>query len=211
MKKSLRSSLQIALWCGICCVLATSTYAGNVPLFTGHFDLVGWEPGGTLTFETPPYATVNFAPSPDLHVTRWCFDCDNPAYRVDYATYDGSMVGGLFSISAQVQADGSEPPIWFTGSITGGTASGWTWTVCNVCIGDPLDQWVYGLTFRGTWSNGWYSKGSAYASINYFNAGIGSIDMITSTTSPTPDPGTFVLLGSSILGAVGVRRRQWGK
>jgi hypothetical protein len=211
MKKPLRSSLQIALLCGICCVLATATYADTVPLLTGHFDLAGFQPGGTLTFETPPYATVNFAPPSELHVTKWCTACDDQSERVDYATYAGSMVGGLFSISAQVQPGGSQPPIWFMGSITGGTSSGWTWTVCNVCIGDPLDQWVYDFTFRGTWSNGWYSKGSAYTSINYFDSGIGSIDMITSTTSPTPEPGTFVLFGSSMLGAAGVLRRRWGK
>ena len=209
MIRPLRSSLQIALLCGICFVLATATYASNVPELTGYFNLGGFQPGGIEWLGSPPYAAVSIGPPADLHVTSGCYSCDNPNYRVDWAVYDGSMVDGGFSMFAQVQS--SDPnPIWFTGSITGGSVSGWTQTVCSLCFGDPINQWTYGLTFRGTWSNGWYSQGSANARLS-FNSGEGSIYMTTSTTSPTPEPGTFVLFGSSLLGAVGVLRRRWGK
>ena len=68
--------------------------------------------------------------------------------------------------------------------------------------------------FSGRWNNGWYSIGTFTGNLNwkiatgefgYSGSYNGNIVTLTSTT---PEPSSFLLFGSSLLGAAGMLRRR---
>jgi hypothetical protein len=84
----------------------------------------------------------------------------------------------------------------FTGEITGGDAYG---------TGGPITGGV-SLSYSGIWSNGVQGFGTF---TDEFSEQFGSQATLNAQVSQTtPEPGSFILLGSGLLGAMGWRRRS---
>jgi hypothetical protein len=206
MRNPLRSTLHIAFLVAICCSVLTAAHAGNVPWLTGNFELYGFDPGGTtMYFFPPPDGELSLVPPADLPFTTGCFSCDDSSYRIDWTYYDGSAVGGSVAMLARFQD--ADPNLSFTGWMTGGHITGYIQTVCTLCVGDGFNEWTYDVDFRGTWSNGWWSEGTLLAMHVTSGDNYGSLELSTNT----PEPGSFMLFGPSILGAAGLLRRRLGK
>jgi hypothetical protein len=195
-------------------VLATSfAQAGNtVPGLTGSFT----GPGGTdgyscqagyngFTPGTPAYSGWGqFTLSSQLNVTAsssytslsessdggldslgnpWCVYSYN-------GTVNGSIVASLGSLT-------------FTGAFVGGNSSGY-WSQEGGVQTQDTDM---NASFRGTWSNGWYSVGT----VDFWvleSGGFGNEGATLNITTSTPEPSGLVLLGTGLVPMIAVLRRK---
>ena len=66
-----------------------------------------------------------------------------------------------------------------------------------------FNSWSVGVNYSGQWSNGDYASGFAQVSIG--NGGTEGFAELTQQNAP--EPASFVLLGSGLLGTLGIRRK----
>ena len=194
----------------VCSVLPKAYASDTVPWLTGNFTLTcfagscsGGDGSGVSSFQPPPYGQMVFSPPPNLPYTYSCERCDDPAYGTWEWDYAGSAIGGAVGFSG-VQLQYSDPALGFNGWMTGGSVTGWVEDFGTMLNTDPINQWYLDFTFRGVWDNGWWSVGTANMSTDSTGDAWGTVEM----TTYTPEPGTFALLGSAILGVAGVLRRR---
>ena len=134
---------------------------------------------------SPTQAWANFAPIDE----PYSFNYETgPAlswtvYQHGYEATYGS--GGYFDITGP---DG----LTFTGVVLGGT------TYCDdLGCTDRAD-------YSGEWSNGQYAQGSAYVVLSGHD---GQAYLESEPTQTTPEPSTLLLLGSGVLGVLGLKKR----
>lgn len=233
MSKTLSSFVQVVLLFAICSLAFTMAHAGATTysdtLFCDY--TTGCLGGFTLGFHPPsePITTYgvgvsgfgfgfsgsSFGPFRQLlfvsaspfdfsaSVTNFsedvqCFDSQNCVYN-----WGGDFSGGTVTGSIHLlNFDYSTRSLDFTGTINGG------WFVANyLYCGQPESCGAYQMTevdFSGQWSNGWTSTGIMDFSgqINDFSGG----PMYLNTQ--TPEPVSFILFGSGVVGVAGVLRRR---
>ena len=200
MSKASTSCFKVTLLVAIVCFAVVAGHADTIPELTGTFNVFGSDNFGNprvnmVNLISPigvPFAGMTFSPPANLPFTT-ITNCST--YGCVFVTlWDGSAFGGAVGMGADV---GGGQFITMTGGMTGGVISG----LQEECTGNLIcyaDEWQFDFTFRGIWSNGWWSEGSSsiHISTNPPGETFGSVAM---TTFATPEPGTIALLSTGIV------------
>lgn len=190
------------------CSTAITAHADTVPWLTGDFQLFGNGNYGTgdnfVAFTPPPpIGLFVFSPPPNLPNSTFCVSPPIEGWNC-VTTWNGNAFGGSVAF-LDVKLNEGDPALTFSGWMSGGQITGGRWTDCIGSCGDQYNQWSFDFTFRGVWSNGWWSEGSANAIIPSVGETDASLQM---TTFTTPEPGTLLMLASGILGLGGIARKR---
>jgi hypothetical protein len=113
---------------------------------------------------------------------------DALTYTYDPVTGDYSATFGLGGFFDMTGPNG----LTFTGVVTSGSTA------------FTFNSWNVDVTYSGQWSDGQYATGTADVSIG--GGGIEGAATLTQQDT-VPEPGSFILLGSGLLGALGLRRK----
>ena len=137
-------------------------------------------------------AAIMFSPPANLPSNE-IMRCDSQGC-ITQITWNGSAIGG--SVGMELFNDSGQTIANMKGGMNGGEISGFF----QSCTGNLIceaNEWQFDFTFRGIWSNGWWSEGSSgiHISTNPPGDTFGSVAM----TTFTPEPGTIALLSTGIV------------
>ena len=202
MSKASTLCFRVTLIVAIVCCAVVAGHADIIPELTGDF--IAYAPTGGLPdgrTGVPLYlptggfsgALMFLAPPANLP-SKTTTTCTDPNNCVIVTIWDGSAIGGPVSMSADIGGQ----TINMTGVMTGGSIFGQN-IICDNPFFPCFDwQWDFSFSFRGSWSNSWFTEGEAGITMSPGDTGEtrGTVSM---TTSTTPEPGTIVLLSSGIV------------
>lgn len=127
--------------------------------------------------------------------------CTPYVCRTDYtANFDGGVLTGTYAIQSQTYLLQAHIVSGYINGIS--CVPEFDHTICP----PGGNQFQAGLKFVGVWNNGWLATGDIFVSGNR-NWGVGQYTINTQIAN-SPEPATFLLLGSSILILTGVVRRR---
>jgi len=136
------------------------------PWLTGSFFVEGFDNFGlgensVFVLSGPPFfPEMTFSPPANLpsQTTEICDPIPSCNQLFGFtAVWNGSAIGGAVRMFTQ---DMSGQPISLTGWMTGGVISGFRQEVMGI-EDIYINEWQFDFTFRGIWSNGWWSEGSS--------------------------------------------------
>ena len=194
MSKASTSCFRVTLLVAIACFAVVACHADDtIPLLTGNFDAFGslnFGTGSNLVILNGPSA-VGMTFSPPANLPSNTLPCP-PTCDFTITLWNGSAIGGAVDMIADIGGG----TIDMAGGMTGGEISGFRQIANNPNVCCDANEWQFDFTFRGIWSNGWWSEGSSSIHVGTFN-GIteGSVAM----TTFTPEPGTIALLSTGIV------------
>lgn len=224
MKSKLNTLLAFVFVCACSSALANPTYTdsfytrnvhccsftpwGPPPLGFLQYDVSESGLGGEFfaTYRLPDYlwTTMSVDFSALVSTFREVVDCWGT--QCNYS-WDGTFNGGSARITADVFGPPNSTSLTFTGTVTGGTFTGY---LLNYCGGSPNCGPGYGFpgviinaNVDGTWSNGWKSQGLMTMFEDYDGP---SPNLLLTAT--VPEPGSLVILASGLTLLTGVLRRK---
>jgi hypothetical protein len=187
---------RVTLIVAIVCFSVVAGHAGTVPELTGTFEPVGLgnNPAGpfTVSFPPNPFVTQMTFSQPANLPSQTTMNCAPQGCFIQ-TDWNGSAVGG--GVDMVTVTDTGIQTINMTGLMTGGTISGFLIECTGILICDGYN-WDYDFTFRGIWSNGWFTDGSASIRTGVMGDAQGTVTM---TTFDTPEPETIALLSAGIV------------
>jgi hypothetical protein len=202
MPKGSTSCFRVSLIVAIASFAVVAGHADTIPSLTGDFTIETLESSNFGTGENsapifrlpdlpPGTAAIMFSPPANLPSNT--LPCP-PACDFTVTFWNGSAIGGTVGMDADIGGQF----ITMTGWMTGGEISGFRQIVNNPNLCCDANEWQFDFTFRGIWSNGWWSEGSSsiHISTNPPGETFGSVAM---TTFATPEPGTIALLSTGIV------------
>ena len=202
----------------VCCLTVGQAHAGTVtvPWLSGYFssfdDGESGYPWGVGISTLDDYQHYLYIGAPFGDPAAFCDPV--PTGSCGY-TYSGTQAGylGLESVDS---VTGQE--ITFTAYVVDTYSGQSTGMVYNTYTGDYVIEVTQtdDLKFSGRWSNGFRSTGEISGSYDVGGDTSGGgvvnnfIDGFMNTTStPTPEPGSILLLGSGVVGLAGLFRRRF--
>jgi hypothetical protein len=204
------------------CVLAGSVLTvplmadDTVPWLTGTFDVLSFGPNpgfgeNSAYFYVPPIGvgpavgSMSFTPPANLPHTSftYCYAWNNCSWYTTFTTWDGSAVGGTTNFVAGTEPD--DTFLTMAGWMTDGGIQGREVVSCTPFCAYAERNWAFSYTFRGVWSNGWWSEG--YVTVGLFGDELAASGVLEMTTH-TPEPGTLGLIGAGLVPVCSILRRR---